>query len=481
MLNICETITVRPLRHLAFLSCIFLIAMGFPRSSIMAQTRFEWPPVDIDLSRYRTVEDCLSVTDRIGDSIRGMAPAWLDTMPFYVQDGHLPEPAAVQRIAFACAEQFDDPALSLLDPPLLVKLYLQAGRESDAEALTHRRLAMVPAERRQERAALIETFATVYLRSQPIRLAVVESLIAEPFAEDLSVYSAMQRLRFSIAAFTAALKIGDTTRATRFAQRAGQAARKLTIAERKDQWYQWVGRPNLYIAGDFLIWQTLRDSLTRGTRPFADIRRANWVAISGDSITSITNAVGQQAPEIVGSFWFDVDHRKPSSMLADSVRRLPVARSIIGRTTLLVFLDSNRCLERGCWTEYTILQRLHRQFPEINIQLVARTQGYFSIMAPPAPAEEAELMRRLWQDFARIPGRLAVTVTPFFRLPGLDRRRIDEETPNETQYTFGGSRGNTSGRCFLIDRDGIIVESTSLNRYGEVVLHELIDVLLQRP
>ncbi len=88
------------------------------------------------------------------------------------------------------------------------------------------------------------------------------------------------------------------------------------------------------------------------------------------------------------------------------------------------------------------------------------------------------------------PGsRLAVSTTPFWRLPAPDGRRINQVVTNDTSYAFGGAPigADGGGRVFLVDQSGTIVwvgvgsaayvQMDPLARGG---LANMVDALLRR-
>ncbi len=75
---------------------------------------------------------------------------------------------------------------------------------------------------------------------------------------------------------------------------------------------------------------------------------------------------------------------------------------------------------------------------------------------------------------------MAVTNTDYWRLPSHDRRRINNETANEVNYTFGGRFPVGERNSYLVDQDGLLVHIREMNRYSEADFAELIEILLER-
>jgi hypothetical protein len=129
---------------------------------------------------------------------------------------------------------------------------------------------------------------------------------------------------------------------------------------------------------------------------------------------------------------------------------------------------------------------LASRFPSLEVTLVTRTVGWYGLLAPPSPPQEAELVRKLLLDDQRLPGVLAVEVTPTWRLQGLDRRRVEEDVPDTKRYSFGrqvtvaGSVHPPGGgiTVFVIDGDGVVVDR--LLDVDEQLLTDYITALLSR-
>ncbi|MBX6333527.1 MAG: hypothetical protein IRY91_16895, partial [Gemmatimonadaceae bacterium] len=123
------------------------IGLGLAVSPAGAQTRFEWPDTTVDVAKYATVEECLAAAGRVrfGQQVQEALTVWRDTiMESYLKSRLDSEPAPVVATARRCGARFAEPEAALDGFPLLLRLYLVAGRDSDAQALVARRLAALP-------------------------------------------------------------------------------------------------------------------------------------------------------------------------------------------------------------------------------------------------------------------------------------------------------------------------------------------------
>jgi hypothetical protein len=222
----------------------------------------------------------------------------------------------------------------------------------------------------------------------------------------------------------------------------------------------------------------LLDSLRHSTAAYASLYRSlvGKVMGTGPLPAGVGQPIGEPAPRIEADFWF---------RRGDSTATRPTK----GKVSLVVFQDPQLCYfgatRPDCQATYARLRRLARQFPALEITLVAQTQGWFDKAAPPAPAEEAALLAHAWLEERQIPAALAVTATPFWRLADPDRRRINRDVPNAIHYTFGRPSARARGitnlapfDAYLIDQVGALVTVSSLN---EDQLPQLIATLLARP
>jgi hypothetical protein len=421
---------------------------------VEAQTRFAWPSDTGDVTRYTTVEDCLAATVRVRNRVEGWDAVWADTMKLTPERASAPLPAAVAETARRCSAHL--PAADkapVTDFAPLMQLYLLAERDADAETIIRHRLASVAPTALRERVAVLDSAVQGYLllpfgarlqmKADPVRLPAAESLLVKVGSFPDSLHSLKDRLLPVFEFLRAAKVAGDTARIRWAAQRYLELDARLSNVDRRSQFYEELGATVEYLVLTTQQEAALLDSLRRGTAAYVALQRAAWAKASGELPQSLRFPIGERAPAIEGNFWF----RRGDSSAAHPTN---------GKVSLVVFLDMCQGHD-DCWAPYASVHRLAQRFPALEVTIVARTWGFFSQMAPPAPNREADVLRELLQDFHQLPGALAVTATDFWRLDPPDRRRIDRPTANETHYSFGRTWQIGRGTTFLVDQSGTIV------------------------
>jgi hypothetical protein len=280
--------------------------------------------------------------------------------------------------------------------------------------------------------------------------------------------------------FFAASNAADTARVRRIAERVVAAAGRASPAERRSSFYSSIGERIVYVMRDQLTEEGQLDSLRRNTAAYVALKRANWAKASGERPEALQFPIGASAPPIQGQFWFGRGNATG-------------ARPTKGKVALVFVADvaGGHCDPHHTCIAYAALRRLAQRFPSLEITTLTRTEGYFKHTLPSTPAEEADLLWRELHESHGLPGVLAVELTDFWRLPGLDRRRIDRETANQSHYSFGRTWTSKPYGAYLIDPNGVIVEVSAISpdrsgkngifdRRMEARFAKLIEILLER-
>ena len=445
----------------------------------LAQTRFQWPDTSETLTRYSNIEKCLAAIDRVNASVvrREGLTLWRDTMPRDEREALEPPPAEAVAIAKQCSARFVEAKVEIRDFAPAQRLFLAAGRDSDAAALVDRRIAAAATASARDRSIVIDSAVTIYVNAKPSRLSAAEALLARRLH---GTTDRVERLRTYASLLRASQMSGDSARTARVAKWIVGIADSLTIAERQSEPYQKLGEGN---GGDMLIYDALDeltglparlDSLRHGTEQYAALERALWSKATGERLNSLQIPVGQHPPPLTADFWY-------SSEPAAKAHPTP------GRTALVLFLEHSDCIGSAsdddalestqCAMRLAEIRRLVKRFPTLEINVVMSTHGQFMYLPPPAVADEAALIHQWFDAYHVSNAVLGVTSTPYWRLPDPDGRRIDKPTPNVDHYTFRKSWRTGSGSMFLVDSDGKIANAW---RFREKELGEYIEVLMQR-
>jgi hypothetical protein len=456
-----------------------VILLALTSAPAVAQTSFQWPDTAVDVVHYATVEQCLAASQRAQEGVdrRDARIVWRDTMPPDRQRGLSPAPAIVTETARRCAAQFDGSTTSPESFISLFELYLVAGRDADAASLLDRRLAALPdTATRAQRTAVVDTAIGIYLGAQPARVAAAEALLLERAqsrgdrVQSLAIYHQLMQ---------SATIVGDSATARRAAERIVAASDSLTRDERESDEFEKLAHGE---GGEQLVFDALNvlsgedvflDSLRRSTAAYAAIKRANWMRATKGRFEALGYPIGARAPTLTADFWV------PAGAASSP-------RPASGEVSLIVFLPAH-CMQYGssegtsrfggCANLFAQLHRLTKRFPDLDVTIAAQTKGHFYYEKPPSPEEEAEWIRR-WMEGYDVQGAIAVSTTPFWRLPSPDDRRIDQfdKVPNVKNYSFKGIWRPMNGLKVLVDQDGRIVAATG----SDSLYAQFIEVLMQR-
>lgn len=433
-----------------------------------AQTRFEWKTV-VDVSTYRTVDECLGATARVADSVTVQESIRLfrDTLPMDVSEPRRPLPAVVVETARRCAARFVEPNTPRESYGELLALYLEAGRDADATALVSRWLAALPSTARAQRRALTDTALRTYIGAKPPR---VESALRVLDERLRTATGAKDRVEIYGTLMEIAMQVMDTARSLEMADRVLAEAEQLTRAQRDSLGGEWLSLA-LYSIRMFASRSERLDSLRRGPQPYVALDRLLWTRTTGLPPEAHVRPVGRHAPPLAADFWFP---------LGDS----GTSRPSRGRVALVYFADLRECIhsraegDRICATQWAVLRRLGERFPELEMTVVTQTNGYFGESALEA-AVEAEWHRRFLQQEKRIRASVAVALSEYISLATPDRRRIRLPAPVFGTYAFGG-RTQVAGAMYLIDRDGTIIHTDGATTSAEREMGEMISIMLGR-
>jgi hypothetical protein len=465
---------------------LFLLAAVVMAPRVPGQTLFMWPKDSAHVTAHATVDACLEAAKRTDR--RFQKPLlWRDTLPNtrarHAAEARATLPTVVRSVAQQCTERFLAATTPLSDFAPLLHLELAAGLDSTARVLIERRFAAIGAKGGDERVAVLDTVLDAYLGQygtnsfflvRPARRTAAESLLTH----EMRAVPWQTRLRDGMGLMYAAWDAADSVQAQRLANWEIALAASLTEDQRRtNDFTMYSEQLNQALA----ISQrgALLDSLRRSTSAYAALYRAQLEVLTGHHgmPAGLVKPIGESAPAISADYWLPRN---------DSL----AARPVKGKVNVVAFLRPYFGFDNALSYHkmYATLHRLAERFPKVEFTLVARTKGFFSYAAPPPPSAEAAMMGDAWLRNRDLPGVLAVTNTPFWRLPAPDRRRIDRQTPNDTRYSFGRSwlqpikvdDGEIEVALFLIDEKGVVVDAPYGLSAVDADWPEMIEILFER-
>ncbi len=243
------------------------------------------------------------------------------------------------------------------------------------------------------------------------------------------------------------------------------------------------------------------EKLSESTTGYSEYLKDLWKKIGHNK--ELILPLDSTAPGIVGKWWYEprvTDRNLTASRLTDK----PMSRPVPGKVNLIAFIESgcysnspkdqsggfarlnakhegDRARSPMCARTITAIKRFKERYPDLEITIVTKTFGLFGSVLSGPPEAEADLFAKYLIDYYKINAHVAVVETENFRLPGLDRRRIDLPTENEDNYFIAGIRNAGHLNVLLVDPEGKIFYS-GLIALGdeENVARNLIGAVMKR-
>jgi len=459
---------------------------------------FELPDTVVNLSTYRTVEECDAAVARVQalDKIRQSQTTHIfpDTMPFDRDKMQRPLPPAIVETAGRCLDAISahvDTA-DIATWEMLVPLYLAAGRDESARALVERRIENVEPDSTDELHRVLMQTAELLGKGHPPRHELAEEIVSNhvgklpKLMDRINVYGGLLGIAFG----QAGGNLREDSEAGARARRILAMAKALLDSASPDELQRMAEEGSdltstpeeivqqLEARSMLLVGQVFRrDSLRVSTEAYAKALREVYEKGFGMKPAAL---LGQRAPRMEGDVWLGCE-QDPCE---------PYPRP--GRVTLVWFFD-------GCFDYMTRvhhlsafvcaerwpMRRIHDRFPEVDIVVVMKSTGRFAYVKDGmTPEREAQFVRKWLDQFGLNRAVLTMTETQGWRLPEPDGRwAVRHETANEKNYWPGEMRQGV----MLIDQDGYAVHAGTLNfnhdlhkLINEQEFVSLIEILLER-
>lgn len=469
-----------------------------------AQTRFAKRDTVPDVSKYVTMEDCMIALGRITKSEELKLPYWPDTIELVGGEELKPLPVAAQDFTARCIAKFNPDSVDLDSYIYWIRLYLSAGNDKTAQLIAKRIIDLSSWDSQDSSKLLSRTIGNVlseYTKALPRRTELARSLIDFYLEGANQPISLEHRVGLYFSKASQELANGDTATARVWANKILSIIDSSANSARDSVFMKKQASSSIAAARDIIERDVLMDSLRVSGQAYATLKRSIWKDIPDGPAKEHINMIGEKARPLVGEFIYSRNGERLNGpvSLAGASSPSTVSYPTSGKVSLVVFLyggcreespsignpgkerDSYRTM---CLDGYTILHRIAKRYPELDITIVTKTLGYLGWVGPLTPEDEADSLRWLWLENHKLPARLVVANTENFRLPGLDRRRIDHPNENSANYSYlmhqrrGGELRNKT--VYLIDSDGTILETGGLSTGLEKSLKPILDIITKR-
>lgn len=486
--------------------------------NISAQANFSVPDSTVVLSRYKNVEDCIA----LGERLRKHYKLRKDSSRYDFEISLLPEFESAPEISVKwmreCTAKFlVDTAPVDTSPPEIPTRHINwitslvLGRDFErARLLRARQVSIIPMDSHKWRAAYRRLLLGIYgMQVRPYSFREVDDvdrIVLDGMANkgrDLNYFS--YRLRILQYQIARRWNRDQRDSATIMAQKLFSlidsfgitaAERDSLSEENKDQW-----RGAVLYSLEVLQHYEILDSLRHGgPQSYEKIKRRIWHEAGGDP-NRFPPPIGITAGKFKPFMYYPFSIGKTNEFeLSGGANYAMDSLPGPGVITLLINLNNacrNETRVRGfaerdirggeCWFVYGLIRRLKATFPDIDITIVTRTMGLVGSQLTLDSVREANLVRELWQGHHKLPVSVAVSYTPHFRISKPDYRRVDLDS--EVDYISKYFKPEICGECkpmaniFVVSPYGKIMAYYSLNPYFhprvEGQIKEILDPLME--
>lgn len=478
------------------IAVLALAAISGLTSVLPAQTLFHQPDTAPDYSHYKYAEECLIAIRRIADSVKNTVPVWSDTVAYKKESLLASNSTKSIETGTQCLNKFSADSISRDDAKYWSEVFLLADMDEKVDSVYLRIYDSIFAlSGRQRDSLLYMTFSEhlqVFRNARPVRFAKIKELYDMSKAQ-IPADSFLLRMGLPSLIRMAADDIGDDSTARLMAREVMILNDSLPEDQRNSPMYKGFFIEMISRALNQLYADSLLTVLSVDTDAYLSLRKKLWDSAGGDnaSFDRFNGPLGEVAPPLVADHWYKRDSAVSSGYTNIPAATIPVS----GRINLLVPMHGGCHNEAvttlgatrknpsgGCWPSYATLRRIKKEFPQVEITFLVNTHGNIGRAAPLNPAVEADTLADFFLGFHKVPGSLAVVERDYFKLPGLDRRRIDTPTENENNYTLG-AQGSVLhyGSVLVIDENGKLVHiMQNLREANQIKLYEFVKVLVNR-
>ncbi len=459
-----------------------LILLGLMSTAlpVQSQTKFERPDTSPNYAAYRNLDECIVAISRqihqYDDSLR----FWKDTGVYEREKMFEPYTTEQQMIGKECFKKFTIDSLSEKIQYLWLDYLLQVGRVDEVWALSMKILDAQPDSSRYMQIAL---YASKMSGNRPFQfqrlLDLIEMEKQRTPQNSLLAHTSLQSTRLWILnEIKDSVLVPEALRKYLELYRQLPSAQKITMGSSVAAFYNVVS------------FNEMMDSISAGSKAHLDYRRNVHSIAFENEIPFDRVFLEIDMPRIQTDFWYFKPKVGRDSTPLKKIQE-PVRIPSAGKVNVISFIDGcsreypdirpgRRAGSSDCTAYYSVLARLQKKFPDAEFTTVTKTFGFVGNSAMLTPEAEADSLSKQYMNHWGLAGYFTVGVTEYFRIPGLDRRRIDEvpKYRTELEKVVPGLGGN--GRSIMVDRAGKIVSVISLNQKTEEDAEKTIRAIIER-
>lgn len=451
-----------------------------------SQTLFETPSTNVDIKSYDFVEKCLAKIQALVRDEYLEKGIYKDTLEFDLAELRIPISKSVQEFASKCGSRWAAPEPKFDADTVyysILHLLLYSDRLNDLRN-TMKEVVILRSAINEDSMVQISNSRDLnfFFQMRPLQLDILQILAQELVAR--SMKNELNQILAWHQGMYLFNTLQDTLHAHLFARKILASFNNLTDEDKERlNWEERNGQVIVSEALDLLADAALMDSLRKGVKSYVDLKKENYSKATGRSVSTLSSPIGEIAAKPEGRFIYDYNGQPIES---DTLKFV--------RPTFLLFLGAECSRERRppawrrsskgiappCQETYAAFRRLNKRFPSFDFVILSKTVGFFGNLPPQTPKDEADLLQKWLIQFHGLHARFVVEETDHWFLPGYDKRRIDNETLNEKNYSFGKTSLVNNGLMVLVDIDGTVLYGSQLRRGSEFQWNKIASVVKSR-
>lgn len=464
---------------------LLLICALFPLSGLMGQTKFEIHDKEPDYSTYKYIDECLAASVRVATVAQRNSIEFADSLN--LGDTRLTKtlPAEVIQQTSTCLKNFDLDTIPYRLVKDFSKILLVANRDDDVDRMFKRVARTVSPDSAEE---LAISLMYSYMLASPARLDKVKELY-EMAVINIHPDSIVKSLFLRQTVATLLYRAGDIQKGLQIANEILEITDTLSPKYRTPQLKGLIDGGLYHTYSNLLVTPESRDSLKVSSEAYNKYFAKVYKRLSGAEPQQYFDVYGIEVPDPVGHFWYS--NENPGG----EIRKIePVKLIEKGRVTIIYFVqggchrDTRPGAREGrsngrsgdCWSEIYRLRRIMSEYPDIRLVLVSSTYGSFGDAPPLQAKEEADTLADYFLNFHRLRGIHVIYNSEFIRLPKYDDRKVDLDTENQLNYSFGRYNLAAPNTVLMIDEEGQIFHSGPISIESKNISDERLRIVHER-
>lgn len=475
------------IRSLSQILTLLVILAG----DISAQTKFHIPTGPPNYSSYLYVEDCVGAVSRI-NALPKVQAQIVDTFRAERKLIYNPVSQPAKDTALICSNKW---SLDTVPSRILYEVatdFMMIGRMRDVKKAYKKYIDSIPPEERVKAKRQLSSLYFVHLDK-----AELDDALEAWF--DASSETPKDSFAWLMSGRSAAIQvwsgIGEIARAD---SSLDEYIRYVESAspEQKKQYQRAMSfiADAIYKDALFLKQDIVLEKLSESTSQYSQYLRELLIKIGEE--TPRPTPLDSTAPTLLGKWWYGPRFTDGKV----SIAKVSVDSSLVswhGKVNAIAFIpagchtsapkgDERNVFERQngtkkfCAATLSAINRLKEASPNLNVIIATRTFGSFGDLVTESPEKEAETLARYFIENYKVKAYVAVEETEMFSLPGLDKRRVDLPTQNETNFSIANFRLTQDYNVVLVDPEGKIFYTGSITGDNESIAQNLIDVVTKR-